>query len=206
MTATLRQPSVWLIALVALALGLVGCRGSLDVEVARTPLPTVTPTATPRPTPTPPPFRMDCAEIEASKLFTHPAEQDWFIANCLRGPEVRFSYDERLGIGQRVMEIFSVDTAICETGLVSFTVLHEPDLEIFSYLFRNFCSPLDPITLEFPPPPFSCPDSEVIEAVEVSLAWVINFIRIETEVICSPSQEPQGDDSTRSEASQPERS
>ncbi len=196
MIITPRRPHVWFIAAVALLL--ISCRGSFDIEEAKTPFPTSTSTATPLPTPIPPtplPFRMDCAAIESSQQFIHLTEQDWFINNCLTGPSVTISYDERLGIGARVMEIYTVDTAICPTGLVSFTALHQPDLEMFSYEFRNFCSYLDPITLAFPPPPFACPESDVIEAAEVTLAFLIDFVRQETEVFCSPAENPQEDDS-----------
>ncbi len=203
MSATFRQPTIWLIAAVALLL--IGCRGNLDVEVAKSPLPRATSTATPRPMPTPPPFRMDCDAIESSEVFIHMAEQDWFIANCQTGPQVLLSYDERLGIGKRVMEFFTVDTTICETGLLSFTVLHEPDLERFSYQFRNFCSDFDPVTLEFPPPPFLCPDSGVIEVVEVALTFIIDFVRYETEVICISAENPaQRNSETSTDGSQPE--
>ncbi len=148
---------------------------------------------------------MDCDAIESSQVFIHTAEQDWFIANCLDGPQVLLSYDERLGIGKRVMELFTVDTTICKTGLLSFTVLHEPDLERFSYQFRNFCSDYDPITLDFPPPPFTCPDSGVIVAVEISLEFIIDFVRHETEVICSPAENPlELDPRDSPEGSQPE--
>ncbi len=147
----------------------IACRGNLDVEQVRTPRATATSTATPRPTPTPPPFRTDCEVIAASQEFFHVAERNWFIDNCMAGPGVWISHDEVPGIGERVMEIFSVDTAICVTGLVSHTIHHRENLEAFSYQFRNFCAFVSPLTLRFSPPPFSCAESELIQASEVRL-------------------------------------
>ena len=168
----------------------IACRGNLDVEQVRTPLPTATSTATPRPTPTPPPFRTDCDVIAEFQEFFHVAERVWFIDNCMNGPGVWISQDEVPGIGERVMEIFSVDTAICVTGLVSHTIHHRENLEAFSYQFRNFCAFVSPITLRFPPPPFSCGDSELIQAAEVTLPYLNGLFRREVEVFCIPEAGP----------------
>ncbi len=200
MITTPRRPPFRLIAAVALLL--ISCRGSFDIEEPKPPFPTSTSTATPLPTPipaTPLPFRMDYAAIESSQQFVHTAEQNWFIANCLVGPSTRIPYSERLGLGARVMEIYTVDTAICETGLVGLTVLHEPDLEMFSYLFRNFCAYIDTTTLGFPPPPFACPESDAIEAVDVLLEYLNMVVRQRTEVICSLPENPEGNDTEDSD-------
>ena len=203
MSTSLQRPPVLLIALVALLL--IGCRGALEVREPRTPFPTATSTVTPVPTATPPPFRMDCTAIESSQIFFGEAEQTWFIANCLVGPRVSRAYNERLGIGQREMEIFAVDQSVCESGLVSHTVLHEPDLELFTYMFRNFCAHFDPERLAFPPPLFACPDSDVITSIEVSLRYVPGFLRHETEVICSRSENTgESDSGAPSDGAQPE--
>ncbi len=195
MITTRHRPSVWIITAVALLL--ISCRGSFDIEEPKTPLATSTSTATALPTPIPPtplPFRMDCAAIESSQQFIHDAEQSWFIANCLVGPSTLIPYSERLGLGARVMEIYTVDTAICETGLIGLTVMHEPDLEMFSYLFRNFCAYIDPTNLAFPPPQFACPESGVVEAVDVLLEYLNMVVRQRTEVFCSLPENPEGND------------
>ena len=192
MITTPDRPDVWVIAAVALLL--ISCRGSFDIEEPKTPFPTSTSTATPLPTPMPPtplPFRMDCAAIESAQQFIHATEQNWFIANCLVGPSTRIPYSERLGLGARVMEIYTVDAAICETGLVGLTVLHEPDLEMFSYLFRNFCAYIDPTTLGFPPPPFACPESGIVESVDVLLEYLNLVVRQRTEVFCALPENPE---------------
>ncbi len=189
MITKLRNPPIWLIGFIVLLI--IGCRGSFDIEEARTPRPAATSTLSAFPTSTPPPLRLDCSAIVSSGEFSHIAEQNWYLENCLIGPELRLAsshYNQIYGIGgARFMEFFTVDTAICETGFLSLTVLHQPDREAFSYLFRTFCSDLDPIALAFPPPPFACTGSEVIQAVEVSLKYMTGLDRQEREVFCSPA-------------------
>ena len=182
-----RRWSLLIALVVFLALG---CRGSIGVDELTTPLPTLTPTATPRP------HRMDCVAIESSKGYLHGSEQSWFIANCLTGPVIQVTHNELPGIGTRVMEIYTVDEAICGSGFLSFMVLHEHNMEDFSYLFRNFCAAyFTASTLRFPPPPFGCPAGEIIEAVDVALEYLTGFARHATEVLCSPAEE-LGDDAS----------
>ena len=179
---------LWAVLIAFLVLVALGCRGTLGVDESTIVHPTRT--ATPLPTPTPPPHRMDCGAIASSKTFLNDSEQDWFIASCLTGPTISISYNELPGIGARVMEIHRVDTAICGSGLVSITVLHDYNMEDFSYLFRSFCTAyLNPSTLPFPPPPFECPSGQKIEVLEVFLEYLTGSVRQEVEVLCSVTVE-----------------
>ena len=141
---------------------------------------------------------MDCDVIDASQEFFHVAERNWFIDNCLIGPAVWIAYGEVPGIGERVMEIFTVDTAICQTGLVSHTVYHRSNLEAFSYEFRDFCAFSGVSTLRFPPPPFACPDDKVIEVQEVRLDYLNGLFRHEIEIFCVLPQDPEANDAESS--------
>ena len=169
---------------------LVGCQGTIDQKQVTPVVSKPMVTATPWPTPTPKPDRFDCSAIVGSEYFISLSEKDWFIDNCLVGPPESFLYNQILGIGARVMEIYSVDMSVCSSGLVSFTAFHRPNLEAFSYLFRNFCSSLDPTTLAFPPPPFACATGENIEAIEVDLGYMDGRVRQELEVFCVSTDDP----------------
>ena len=193
MVGTANRRSKWLPIAVALCVFVVaGCRGTIDLEQATPAGAKPSAAATPFPTPTPKPDRSDCGAIIESQYFISLVEKDWFFENCLVGPPESYLYNQIPGIGTRVMEIFSVEPAVCGSGLVSITAFHRPYLEAFSYLDRSFCSNLDPQTLAFPPLPFTCAGGETIEALEVKLNFLDGGVRRETEVFCVASGGPDG--------------
>jgi sortase family protein len=56
-----------------------------NVDLPATATPTPAPTTTPEPT-VEPPNREDCAQIQGTE-YESPEERDWYLANCLGGPQ-----------------------------------------------------------------------------------------------------------------------